>query len=68
MIKPTNKSQGIDDFLTEFTGRDRRATILARKCCTCEGDAEEFRNRLSEREYAISGMCQKCQDSVFGVD
>ena len=27
-----------------------------------------FRNELSAREYAISGMCQACQDSVFGVD
>lgn len=25
-----------------------------------------FRDGLSLREYHISGMCQKCQDSVFG--
>ena len=25
-----------------------------------------FRDKLSRREYRISGLCQKCQDSVFG--
>ena len=29
---------------------------------------EEFRNEISMREFEISGLCQKCQDSVFGVD
>ena len=27
-----------------------------------------FRNELAAREYYISGMCQVCQDSVFGRD
>lgn len=27
-----------------------------------------FRNEASAREYYISGMCQSCQDSVFGED
>lgn len=26
-----------------------------------------FRDELSAREYYISGMCQACQDSVFGA-
>ena len=26
-----------------------------------------FRDELSAREYYISGMCQHCQDSVFGT-
>jgi hypothetical protein len=25
-----------------------------------------FRDKLSAKEYYISGMCQACQDSVFG--
>jgi hypothetical protein len=29
---------------------------------------EDFRNELSRREAQISGMCQKCQDEVFGKD
>ena len=35
-------------------------------CMTCERGASEFRDDLSRREYAISGMCQVCQDAVFG--
>jgi hypothetical protein len=27
----------------------------------------DFRDKTSEKEYAISGLCQKCQDNVFGV-
>ena len=25
-----------------------------------------FRDKLSRREFRISGLCQACQDSVFG--
>lgn len=37
-------------------------------CGTMIGTPSHFRNAISLREYAISGMCQKCQDSVFGPD
>ena len=30
------------------------------------GQVFQFRDLLSAREYAISGMCQACQDGVFG--
>lgn len=32
------------------------------------GEFYLFRNELSAKEYYISGMCQHCQDSVFGAD
>lgn len=37
-------------------------------CSTCGGDIVEndFKDELSRKEYSISGMCQSCQDSVFG--
>ena len=37
-------------------------------CPTCSKPVskEEFRDALSRKEYGISGMCQECQDSVFG--
>ena len=46
----------------------RTARIEADECTTCGGPADAFRNARSEREYTISGMCQDCQDSVFGKD
>jgi hypothetical protein len=27
-----------------------------------------FRDESSRKEFAISGLCQKCQDAVFGKD
>jgi hypothetical protein len=33
----------------------------------CGGPVGEFRDALSRREYSISGLCQKCQDELFGT-
>lgn len=43
--------------------------VLSR-CPSCRTDilAGSFRNPISAKEYGISGLCQKCQDSVFGLD
>jgi len=27
---------------------------------------EDFKDSLSRKEYAISGMCQDCQNEIFG--
>lgn len=35
-------------------------------CPTCKRDIGTFKDKLSEKEYAISGLCQECQDEVFG--
>jgi hypothetical protein len=37
-------------------------------CPTCDKaiKIEDFRDELSVKEYTISGMCQECQDSIFG--
>ena len=36
-------------------------------CPICKDSirAEDFKDSLSFKEYNISGLCQKCQDSVF---
>lgn len=37
-------------------------------CPTC-GDKvnlEDCRDELSRKEFKISGMCQRCQDKIFG--
>jgi hypothetical protein len=39
----------------------------AGRCPTCAKPVGKFRDDLSRREYGISGMCQKCQDSIFNV-
>jgi len=45
---------------------ERQPTIRSNKCMSCKGDATEFKDELSKKEYSISGLCQKCQDKVFG--
>ena len=40
------------------------------RCPTCNKPvdfAAGFRDALSRKEFGISGMCQQCQDEVFGV-
>lgn len=68
MAIPTDKAPEIDDFLKNSLGFDRKGSIQSDKCVSCKGDAKEFRNDISRNEYRISGMCQECQDSVFGKD
>ena len=42
--------------------------ILSGKCPFCgkEIKHDEFRAEINEREYKISGLCQSCQDEMFG--
>lgn len=37
------------------------------RCPLCKCKIGDFRDELSRREYKISGLCQKCQDKIFGV-
>jgi hypothetical protein len=47
----------------------RNEAIKAEKCIAppigCGGEATVFEDLISEKEYQISGLCQKCQDEVF---
>lgn len=65
MSEPTPKSGILNDLLSVFSGKDREATIRSNECMTCGGKWLVFRDTESQKEYTISGMCQKCQDSVF---
>jgi hypothetical protein len=35
------------------------------RCRMCDGVVDSFDDDLSEKEYYISGMCQKCQDEIW---
>ena len=63
------KSPEMEMFLENITvktfGRSRSLAKAGNGCVVCGNDATEFRDELSRREYGISHMCQKCQDSVF---
>ena len=57
-------------FLSSFSeARKARARAwLEHKCVDCGEPVSEdsFHDALSEKEYTISAMCQKCQDAFFG--
>jgi hypothetical protein len=71
MADPTKKSPDMEALLEETAKAagspiGRVAAIRADVCVTCRGPANEFKDELSKKEFRISGMCQKCQDGVFG--
>ncbi len=70
MAEPSEKSEGMEQVITRVVGFDRRKVIREDKCVPqpfgCGGDAKEFKDEVSRREYRISGLCQKCQDKFFG--
>ncbi|KKM15952.1 hypothetical protein LCGC14_1690740 [marine sediment metagenome] len=67
MAVPSPKSPEIERLLEDLTGR--RTAIEADRCIDppngCGGPAIEFRSELDRREYAVSGLCQDCQDTVW---
>ena len=68
MIEPTKKSEGVENVLTKLAGGDRREAIKNGVCLFCNASVtpESFTDAISNREYAISAMCQACQDKTFG--
>ena len=70
-MEPTWKSAPIENLITTMMGKDRRKTIQLGECMTCsckDITISSFRDELSVKEYTISGMCQECQDKVFGSE
>jgi hypothetical protein len=71
-IEAAFKAPQVDALLTEiiFNGKDRVTCISEGICVTCDEardlKATSFRDDISRKEYSISGMCQSCQDDVFG--
>jgi len=67
MAEATKKDPGINDMLMSVFGVDRVGSITDDKCVSCKEDATKFTDALSRKEYGISGLCQSCQDQIFGA-
>jgi len=65
MAIPTQKHPQIEHFLNDLFGRT--SAIEADVCVCCGYAAFKFRDQISEKEYRISGLCQRCQDDIFEV-
>ena len=71
IIQPSQKAPSIDAMLTSVFGVDRVKTISGGTCVSCDAEdiiASSFDDDLSRKEYSISGMCQSCQNDIFGED
>jgi hypothetical protein len=69
-MKATDKNPTMDALLSSLMGKDRAEVIRLGKCMSCDrvgNIASSFRDDLSRKEYQISGMCQSCQDDIFGI-
>ena len=58
-----------ENVLEEISKSFKTTRSEARKnktCVMCSGPADNFKDNLSAKEYTISGMCQTCQDNMFG--
>ena len=64
-MEPSEKSAELSEFLEDVFGRT--TAIMYDLCVSCARDASNFRDDLSRREYTMSGLCQLCQDEVFGA-
>lgn len=64
-VTPTDKAPAIEELLQAVTGKERRHTITSGECMTCNTPDMQFRTPVDRQEYAISGMCQTCQDKAF---
>jgi len=64
------RSKPIQEFLDNFTKKNFDTTQAkaekAKICVFCKKEITGFKDAISIREYEISGLCQECQDSVFG--
>jgi hypothetical protein len=51
---------------------ERSQALTDRRCIGkpigCGQSITVFKSILSEKEYAISGLCEACQDKVFGSE
>lgn len=70
MTEPSRKSPEMTKFLDQLS--DRSYSIRADLCVEppygCGRKATEFRDRTSKKEFSISGLCQYCQDLLFGEE
>tara|TARA_Y100000310_G_scaffold229601_1_gene232034 strand:- start:2554 stop:2760 length:207 start_codon:yes stop_codon:yes gene_type:complete len=57
-----------EEMALRLFGRSRTIAMSNGQCVKCGEFNIEFRDELSRKEYGISGLCQCCQDGIFGTE
>lgn len=62
------RNKELQKFIDNFTELSfgRKMSECTDTCVICGNDKGEFKDKLSEREWEITKMCQTCQDFTFG--
>ena len=63
------KSEAMESLLESFSlklNTPRSIAFRENTCVTCGGETKMFRDTTSKKEHIISGMCQVCQDEIWG--
>ncbi len=55
----------LDDLTRAMYGRERSVCQGLKMCVCCGKPAVIFKNVVSRKEYAISALCEQCQDERF---
>lgn len=71
-MEPTPKAPAINDLLNRISDDNRVQAIQSDRCINppmgCgQSISAGFRDQISTKEYTISGLCQNCQDRIFGI-
>ena len=56
-----------DEMAMNLFGRSRILAQAGCSCVKCGKPAVDFKDEVSKKEFGISGVCQVCQDDIFGV-
>ena len=65
MSKSPEMNQFLDKLSNILYKNSRLKCIEDKICVCCSKPAIKFRNKLSEKEFTISALCQECQDGTF---
>ena len=55
----------IDQSSTALYGRPTSGALALGICVSCGEEASFVHSVIAKAEYAISGLCERCQDEIF---
>ena len=59
------RTSQIDEFIKHVFSINNKEVIKNNNCAFCNNPNFKFKDKLSKKEYNISGACQNCQDLMF---
>lgn len=65
MEREPEMQKAVDELFKSTTGKTLTESQDTKVCSFCGKPATKFKDKLSKKEYGISGMCQDCQDGFF---